>query len=164
VLFLGNLPCNRKRACLLLMHAFSVVCGTKCTTGGLCGAFCAADNRNSVHQKQSVIYDALSQNKCLRVKASNGQNKRCDCYYWVIPHQINEKINTFVPHHLRFSWNLVSRLDHMREQLPQFFKIFGQVMSELRVDELWPKRIDPLRSNACISGCMAPRRLIFVLF
>jgi hypothetical protein len=24
----------------------------------------------------------------------------------------------------------------MREQLPQFFKIFGQVMSELRVDEL----------------------------
>jgi len=85
-------------------------------------------------------------------------------YIWVIPCQINALKEKKIHHHHRFWWNLVCWLNTQKKLTRIFKNIFWPTRFEIWVVQFWPKRSDLQWSNACISGSMAPRKMIYSSF
>ena len=84
--------------------------------------------------------------------------------YRVIPCQINTNWEKKKHHHLWFCSNFLWWLYSRKNEKHSFSFFLGQAVCELRVVELWPNCVDPRGSNVCISGPMAPRKIILGSF
>ena len=78
---------------------------------------------------------------------------------WVIPCQFNQHD---WHDRLVIAWNLVHLLGHMRYVQTRKEIFFGQLLSQIRVVEIWPDPLDLVPLDACISACMRARKVFLV--
>jgi len=64
--------------------------------------------------------------------------------------------------HHQFERILVRLLDIMENKFSPNFRFLGRPCSEIRVTELWPKRVDRYGSIGHISAPMRPRQVIYI--